>query len=138
MFRVDRVISWHMSVEHLEETNKFYREILGAGEAKELEVQERPAGNVTIARLDLGGTDLSLFKWSDGLRPRWTHHTFEVNRPGGPEEVRSRLESLGVAVEKEVRPGPYVGGYSLTVRDPEGNRLVLHVPPPRTINETHR
>ncbi len=125
MLQAKRLISWNSSTAKLNETVKFYRDLLGATVATGPSTERRSDGSeVTITRLQLGGLSLGLFQWPDGRRPEWDHHTFEVEWPGEAEAVQGMLESNGVRVES-VRAHRDDAGYSMVLRDPAGQRLEL-------------
>jgi predicted enzyme related to lactoylglutathione lyase len=130
MFKIKRPVSWNASVEKLDAMAGFYRDVVGAEEIHPPTKEERSGGaTVTITRLDLGGLSVGLFDWAGGLRPEWTHHTFEIEWPGDAEAVRQDLERRGIKVEglRLHGAGP---GFSITLRDPCGNRLELTAPAP--------
>lgn len=110
--------SWNMNAGTLEASVHFYQELLGA------EVGQRHrVGGVDVVRLKVGDSSIGLFDASGGPRPGVPHHTFEIDGPEDAEEAKQELEAKGFTVDG-VRPHR-VGGYSIYVCDPDGNRIEL-------------
>ena len=119
MVKVKKLGSWNINANNLDETARFYRDILGADEGRTSTV-----AGVAVARLPLGGISLGLFDASDGPRPGVPHHTFQIEGPDDAETLVKELEARGVKVDgvRQHGEGP---GYSVYVYDPSGNRLEL-------------
>ncbi len=113
--------SWNLNADNLEESVKFYRDLLGADERNRHQVQ-----GVDVVRLKLGDFSIGLFDASGGERPGVPHHTVGVDGPADPEELKSEIEGRGITVD-HIRPHGEDKGYSLYVTDPSGNRLELSV-----------
>ena len=114
--------SWNLNADNLEESVKFYRDLLGADER----MRHQVAG-VDVVRLDLGGFGLGLFDASGGERPGVPHHTVGIEGPDDPEVLKKEIESKGIEVT-QIRPHREgQKGYSLYVTDPSGNRIELSV-----------
>ena len=72
--------SWNLSANNLEESVRFWRDLLGAEERNRHQV-----GGVDVARLDLGGFGIGLFDASGGERPGVPHHTVGIDGPADPD-----------------------------------------------------
>ena len=123
MFKVKGIRSWNLNADNLEETVRFYCEVLGAQEGS-----RQTIGGAAVARLRLGETGIGLFDGSGGPRPGVPHHTFEVEGPSDAESMASELAAKGVKVEA-IRPHGNGPGYSVYVDDPSGNRIELSSDP---------
>ena len=123
MFKLTGLRSWNFNAEGLEETLRFYRDVLGVDQ-----IQRQSVGGVEVARLKVGSAGVGLFDASEGPRPGVPHHTFEFEGPTAPEAMVKELEALGVKVDtiRQHGNGP---GYSVYVDDPSGNRLELSTDP---------
>jgi predicted enzyme related to lactoylglutathione lyase len=119
MFKVSFLRSWNFNADNLDETTKFYREVLGAELRK-----THPVAGVKVARMQLGNSSIGLFDMSEKKAPRVPHHTFEIEGPSDPEELVKVLEARGAKVEG-IRRYDNGSGYSVYVIDPSGNRLEL-------------
>jgi len=129
MFKVKGVRSWNTNASRLEETVRFYQDVVGARVTQPPQTEQRRDGvTVTVARLEVGPMSLGLFDWGDAARADWPHHTYEIEWPGDAQSAKKLLEDAGVAVEglRLHGEGP---GYSITLRDPCGNRLELSADP---------
>jgi predicted enzyme related to lactoylglutathione lyase len=116
------VRSWNLNADNLEESVKFYSELLGAEVRVRHQVQ-----NVDVARLKIGDFSIGLFDASGGERPGVPHHTVGIDGPDDPEELKREIEAKGIEVT-QIRPHrDGQAGYSLYVNDPSGNRLELSV-----------
>ena len=115
------VRSWNLNADNLEDSVKFWCDLLGAEVKNRHQVQ-----GVDVARLDLGGFGLGLFDASEGERPGVPHHTVGIEGPDDPEELKREIEAKGIAVDHiRVHGEREPGGYSLYVVDPSGNRIEL-------------
>ncbi|MEA2641621.1 MAG: Glyoxalase/Bleomycin resistance protein/Dioxygenase superfamily [Chloroflexota bacterium] len=123
MFEVKGIRSWNVNAERLDETVRFYRDIVGGEEGRTATI-----GGVTVAHIKLGNLTLGLFDASEGPRPGVPHHTFDIAWPGESDEVIKKLEAQGVKVDgtRLHRDGP---GYSIYFDDPSGNRVELSTDP---------
>ena len=119
MVKAKTIRTWNINATNLEESVRFYRDLLGADESSRHQV-----GGVDVVRLKLGGFGIGLFDASGGDRPGVPHHTISVDGPDDPEDLKRELEGKGLAVDHIRRHGD---GYSLYVDDPSGNRIELSV-----------
>ena len=113
------VRSWNLNANNLEESVRFWRDLLGAEERNRHQV-----AGVDVARLSLGEFGIGLFDASGGDRPGVPHHTISIESPDDPEELKRQLEAKGIAV-LNIRPHREGQGYSLYVDDPSGNHIEL-------------
>ena len=120
MVKAKTVRSWNLNATNLEESVKFYRDLLGADEGNRHQV-----GGVDVVRLKLGDFGIGLFDASGGNRPGVPHHTISIDGPDDPEDLKRELEGKGLAVDHIRAHGD--SGYSLYVNDPSGNRIELSV-----------
>ena len=120
MVKAKTIRSWNLNATNLEESVKFYRDLLGADERNRHQV-----GGVDVVRLKLGDFGIGLFDASGGDRPGVPHHTISIDGPDDPEDLKRELEAKGLAVG-DIRPHGG-SGYSLYVDDPSGNLIELSV-----------
>ena len=113
--------SWNLNAASLEDSVQFYQELFGA----EVTTRHQVRG-VDVVRLRVGDFAVGLFDASDGDSPGVPHHTFAIDGPDDPAELRRELEGRGFVVDhvREHRDG---AGYSLYIDDPNGNHLELSV-----------
>lgn len=123
MFKLTGLRSWNFNAEGLEETVRFYRDVLGVDQ-----MQRQTVGGAEVARLKVGSSSVGLFDASEGPRPGVPHHTFEFEGPSDPEAMVKELGVLGVKVDA-IRVHGNGPGYSVYVDDPSGNRLELSTDP---------
>ena len=120
MVKAKTIRSWNLNATNLEESVRFYRDLLGADEGNRHQV-----GGVDVVRLKLGDFGIGLFDASGGDRPGVPHHTIAIDGPDDPEDLKRELEGKGLAVDHIRSHGD--SGYSLYVDDPSGNRIELSV-----------
>jgi predicted enzyme related to lactoylglutathione lyase len=119
MFEVKSIRSWNVNAERLDETVRFYRDLLGASEGNTMTIN-----GATVAHIELGNLTLGIFDASAGPRPGVPHHTFSISWPGEADDVVKQLEAQGVKVDG-VRVHREDSGYSIYLDDPCGNRIEL-------------
>lgn len=119
MSKLTKFRSWNFHAEDLDETVRFYQDVLGAKFRK-----TNTVSGVKVVRLDVAGVVLGVFDASKDRAPRVPHHTFEIDGPADPEEFVKELEAKGATVS-EVRRHGDGNAYSVYVIDPSGNRLEL-------------
>ena len=110
--------SWNMNSKDIEASMRFYRDLLGAGDGPKHQVR-----GVDVYRLRVGDGSLGIFDAEGAPGVGVPHHTFDIEGPDDPEALKQELESKGITVDG-IRPHRDAG-YSLYVRDPDGNRLEL-------------
>ena len=123
MVKITRLRSWNINVNNMEESVRFYQQVLGGDTGR-----EQTVAGAAVTRLSLGESGLGLFDGSEGPRPGVPHHTFELLDAGPSEELVRQLESKGITVEN-TRPHGDGPGYSVYISDPDGNRLELSYDP---------
>ncbi|MBM2812176.1 MAG: hypothetical protein HW416_2935 [Chloroflexi bacterium] len=129
MFKVKGVRSWNTNAPKLGEMVDFYQNVIGAEMVQHPRSETRQGGvTVTIARLDIGSMSVGFFDWGEAARADWPHHAYDVEWPGDAEQARRQLEEAGVKIEGLRMHGDGLG-YSITLRDPCGNRLELSADP---------
>ena len=125
MYRFIDMRSWNLHATDLEQTVRFYQDVLGAEE-----VQRQDLNGTAVARLRVGQSGIGLFDASTSEFPGVPHHTFRFEGPTDPEIMIDELEKKGIKVEMVRRHGGGEGsGYSLYVTDPGGNRIELSTDP---------
>ena len=123
MFKLTGLRSWNLNAESLEETVRFYRDVLGVDQ-----IHRHSVAGTEVARLKVGESGVGIFDASEGPRPGVPHHTFEFEGPGDSDTMVQELEARGVKVVMIRRHGEGPG-YSVYVDDPGGNRLELSTDP---------
>ena len=86
--------SWNLNASNLEESVRFYRDLLGAEVRQESQVE-----GVDVTRLRLGDFGIGLFDASGGERPGVPHHTVSIDGPDDPEQLKGELEGKGIKVD---------------------------------------
>ena len=119
MYKITGIRSWNMNADNLNESVRFYRELLGAEEG-----QSQNVAGADVVRMRIGDVVIGLFDGSNGPRPGVPHHTFEIQGPEDPQALVAEIEGMGFAVDN-VRQHGNGPGYSLYVVDPSGNRIEL-------------
>ena len=119
MVKATGPMSWNLNTANLEAAKKFYQEILGA----DVRVSHQVRG-VDVVRLALGDTSLGLFDASSGPQIGVPHHTFQIQGPDEPEELKRELEARGQRV-LSIRLHGEDNGYSVYIDDPDGNHIEL-------------
>ena len=123
MIKIEGVSHWSIPVNDLDESERFYEDVLGLENAGRL-----PGGRMACFRVD--GNNILLCQRSEPLFGRATqdaplHHSFTVEPSSFEEGCRLLLEK-GVHVESLVyRERGYFTGRELYFHDPSGNRLEL-------------
>jgi len=119
MFEVKGIQSWNVNAERLDETVRFYRDLIGGQEGRTATIN-----GATVAHVKLGELTLGLFDASEGPRPGVPHHTFAIAWPGEMDDVVKQLEQQGIKVQG-TRVHREDSGYSIYLDDPSGNRIEL-------------
>jgi catechol 2,3-dioxygenase-like lactoylglutathione lyase family enzyme len=127
MLKIDGVTHWSIGVNNLEESERFYSEVLG------LEYRGR-LGDSRMCCFSVGGHDILLCERNEPLRrtPKQDnrlHHAFEVS----PEEwVRAAkvFYERGVPLAEPIvyRERGFFPGREIYVLDPSGNMLEIRDP----------
>ena len=111
--------SWNLNAGDLDASIGFYRDVLGA----EVQMTHQIRG-VDVARLNLGGTSIGLFDASSGPQEGVPHHTFEIEGPDDPDDLKREIEGRGQTVTG-IRMHGSGSGYSVYLDDPNGNHIEL-------------
>jgi catechol 2,3-dioxygenase-like lactoylglutathione lyase family enzyme len=126
MLKVEGLTHWSIPVNNLEESEKFYRDLLG------LEYRGR-LGNSSMACLVVGGTQLLLTERKDKIvrtpeQDGRTHHSFTVS-PQDWEKAAHLFHDNGVEVDEIVyREKGFFTGREMYFLDPSGNLLEVRDP----------
>ena len=120
MLQVKALRTFALNAKDLGQAERFYTQVLGAEVIKRIDPTEEESkrGRVREVDVKLGNFQVHIFDASDGPR-RVPHHTIVVP---WQEKAKLTLElnQAGAAIENS-RDHPDGKGYSLYVRDPDGN-----------------
>ena len=122
--KLDRVVHWTIPVNNLEESEKFYGEILGLEHVGRL-------ANSAMSCFKLGNHNILLCKRNDPIvrtveQDGRLHHAFDVS-PQMFNKACKLFRELGIKIHEPVdyRAGGFFTGRQLFVLDPSGNRIEL-------------
>lgn len=121
MIQVNSLRTLAINAEDLAEAERFYARVLGAPVVRRIEPNEAQLkrGRVKEVHVQLGNFQVHIFDASKGPRQGVPHHTIMIPWKE-KEKNRQELEHAGTKVEN-VRDHPDGKGYSLYVKDPDGN-----------------
>jgi extradiol dioxygenase family protein len=124
MLKLDAVVHWSIPVNNLEDSEKFYGEILGL----------QPLGRLATSRtscFSLGSHNILLCERKDPIvrtveQDGRLHHAFDVS-PDMFNKACKVFRDLGIKIHEPIdyRRGGFFTGRQLFVLDPSGNRLEL-------------
>jgi extradiol dioxygenase family protein len=124
MLKLDAVVHWSIPVNNLEESEKFYGEILGL----------EPLGRLATSRtscFSLAGHNILLCERKEPLvrtieQDGRLHHAFDVS-PDMFNRACKVFRDLGIKIHEPVdyRAAGFFTGRQLFVLDPSGNRIEL-------------
>jgi len=124
MLKLDAVVHWSIPVNDLEESEKFYGEILGLEHVGRL-------SNSPMSCFKLGNHRIILCKRNDPIvrtvqQDGRLHHAFDVSAEMFNQACKL-FRDLGIKIHEPVdyRPGGFFTGRQLFVLDPSGNRIEL-------------
>jgi len=129
MLQVKAIRTFAINARDLSRGEKFYTQVLGAEVVRRIDPTEEQLkrGRVKEVDVQLGNFQVHIFDASQGPRQGVPHHTIMI-----PWRERERavqeLEQAGTKVEN-VREHPDGKGYSLYVKDPDGNIWELWAAP---------
>lgn len=129
MPRAQLLRTFAINARDLQRAEDFYTRVLGAEVVRRIEPNEeqRQRGRVREVDVQLGNFQVHLFDASAGPRPGVPHHTVAIPWREKEEAIRE-IQSVGAQVES-TRDHPDGKGYSLYVKDPDGNLWELWAAP---------
>jgi len=121
MLHVSALRTFAMNAKDLAEAEKFYTRLLGAEVIRRIEPNEEQLkrGRVKEVHVQLGNFQVHIFDASKGPRQGVPHHTIMIPWKEKEKNIRE-IEQGGSKVEN-IRDHPDGKGYSLYVKDPDGN-----------------
>ena len=121
MLQVSALRTFAMNAKDLAEAEKFYTQLLGAEVIRRVEPNEEQLkrGRVKEVHVQLGNFQVHIFDASKGPRQGVPHHTIMIPWKEKEKNIRD-IEQTGSKVEN-IRDHPDGKGYSLYVKDPDGN-----------------
>lgn len=121
MPQIEAIKTFAVNAKNLEQSEEFYTKVLAAKVIRRIDPTEeqRQRGRVKEVDVQLGNIQVHLFDASQGPRPGVPHHTLVVPWQEKAKAVQE-LEQAGTRVEN-TRDHPDGKGYSLYVKDPDGN-----------------
>jgi catechol 2,3-dioxygenase-like lactoylglutathione lyase family enzyme len=129
MLQVKAIRTFAISARDLAKAEKFYTETLGAAVIRRIDPTDEQLrrGRVKEVDVQVGNFQVHIFDASDGPRPGVPHHTIMIPWAEKEKTVRE-IESGGNKIEN-TRDHPDGKGYSLYVKDPDGNLWELWAAP---------
>ena len=129
MLQVKAIRTFAINARDLARTEKFYTQVLGAEVVRRIDPTEEQLkrGRVKEVDVQLGNFQVHIFDASRGPRQGVPHHTIMIPWREREKAVQE-LEQAGTKVEN-VREHPDGKGYSLYVKDPDGNIWELWAAP---------
>ena len=129
MLQVSALRTFAMNAKDLAEAEKFYTQLLGAEVIRRVEPNEEQLkrGRVKEVHVQLGNFQVHIFDASKGPRQGVPHHTIMIPWKEKEKNIRE-IEQGGSKVEN-IRDHPDGKGYSLYVKDPDGNIWELWAAP---------
>ncbi len=124
--KIEGLTHWSIPVNDLDESEKFYRDILGMEHKGRL-------GNSSMTCFDAGGTNLLLCERKDKVvrtpeQDGRVHHSFTVS-PEDWENAAKLFKEKGVEIDHlEYREKGFFTGRELYFLDPSGNLLEVRDP----------
>ena len=121
MLQVKGIRTFAVNAKDLAQAEEFYTRVLGAEVIRRIDPDEeqRRRGRVKEVDVQLGNFQVHLFDASSGPRPGVPHHTVMVPWQAKDKAIQD-IEQTGARVEN-TRDHPDGKGYSLYVKDPDGN-----------------
>ena len=121
MLKAQAIRTFAVNAKDLVTAERFYTEVLGATVIRRIDPSEEQLSRGRVKEVDvqLGNFQVHLFDASKGPRAGVPHHTIEIPWNDKNQTVQE-LERSGVRVEN-TRDHPDGKGYSLYVKDPDGN-----------------
>lgn len=121
MLQAGSLRTFAINAEDLAQAEKFYTQVFSAEVIRRVEpdAEQLKRGRVKEVDVQLGNFQVHIFDASKGPRPGVPHHTIMIPWKEKDENIQE-LERCGTKVEN-VRDHPDGKGYSLYVKDPDGN-----------------
>ena len=121
MVQAKAIRTFAINAKDLANAEKFYTEVLGASVVRRIDPTEEQLGRGRVREVDVqvGNFQVHLFDASTAPRAGVPHHTVEIPWKKKEQNVQA-LEQSGTRVEN-TRDHPDGKGYSLYVKDPDGN-----------------
>lgn len=121
MLQVSSLRTFAINAKDLAEAERFYTQVLGAQVIRRVEPNEEQLkrGRVKEVHVQLGNFQVHIFDASKGPRQGVPHHTIMIPWREKEKNIRE-IEQAGSKVEN-IRDHPDGKGYSLYVKDPDGN-----------------
>jgi len=129
MIPVKTIRTFAVNAKELAQAEKFYTRILGGEVVRRIDPTEEQLqrGRVKEVDVQLGNFQVHIFDASKGPRPGVPHHTIIIPWKEKEKTVQE-LEQAGSKVEN-TRDHPDGKGYSLYIKDPDGNLWELWAAP---------
>ena len=129
MIPVKTIRTFAVNAKELAQAEKFYTRILGGEVVRRIDPTEEQLqrGRVKEVDVQLGNFQVHIFDASKGPRPGVPHHTIMIPWKEKNKAVQE-LEQAGTKVEN-TRDHPDGKGYSLYIKDPDGNLWELWAAP---------
>jgi catechol-2,3-dioxygenase len=121
MLQVTAIRTFAINAKDLAQAEEFYTRVLGAEVVRRIDPnpEQLARGRVKEVDVQLGNFQIHLFDASRGLRPGVPHHTISIPWKEKQQAIQE-LEQSGTRVDN-IRDHPDGEGFSLYVKDPEGN-----------------
>jgi catechol 2,3-dioxygenase-like lactoylglutathione lyase family enzyme len=121
MVQANAIRTFAVNAKDLVNAEKFYTEVLGATVVRRIDPNEEQLSRGRVKEVDVqvGNFQVHLFDASRGPRAGVPHHTLAIPW-NDKNQTRQQLETLGARIEN-TRDHPDGKGYSLYVKDPDGN-----------------
>lgn len=121
MVQAKEIRTFAVNAKDLATAEKFYTQVLGATVARRIDPSEEQLSRGRVKEIDVqvGNFQVHLFDASKGPRAGVPHHTIAIPWNDKNQTIQ-QLEGLGARVEN-TRDHPDGKGYSLYVKDPDGN-----------------
>ena len=121
MLQVKALRTFAINAKDLSQAEKFYTQLLGGEVVRRIDPTEEQLkrGRVKEVDVQLGNFQLHIFDASNGPRQGVPHHTIMIPWREKDKAVQE-LDRAGTKVEN-TRDHPDGKGYSLYVKDPDGN-----------------
>ncbi|MEK6600734.1 MAG: VOC family protein [Candidatus Binatota bacterium] len=129
MLEVQAIRTFAINAKELDRAEKFYTRVLGAQVVRRIDptAEQLQRGRVKEVDVQVGNFQVHIFDASKGQRTGVPHHTIMIPWKEKNKNIQE-LEQTGTKVEN-TRDHPDGKGYSLYVKDPDGNLWELWAAP---------